>query len=282
MGDYSLIIYQNTFENIKTKDRGFPVEDQFYERENLAVVADGITRDPIGVSDLSSLPFDEMIKMYPSPSEGQLAAEVIVNSFKTFKGDLVEQLLEANKSVKELNDKYVKKCDYLENDYYGAVASCVYIDNNTLYWAYICDCGIIVYDKKGKIKFKTPDDKETISDPYIDKIGTSWNYPETRVIVRRDFRNNLNNVKNGICISYGALTGEESASSFIKIGSLLIDAEDIIVVYSDGITSLLYEKDFINKIINFDKMVFEEYIEQKSKENYNMYGKERTIVIMKK
>ncbi len=277
-----MIIYQNTFENIMTRNHNFPVEDQFYACDNLAVVADGITRDPIGTLDLSSLNVTEMIERYPRPSGAELAAKEIVNSFKVFKGDLVKQLIEANKRVKKLNEKHIKRCDYLENDYYGAVASCVYIDKNVLNWAYICDCGVIIYDKDGKIKFKTQDDKEIISDPYIDKIGVSWNNPETRVIVRRDYRNNLNNIQDGICVSYGAITGEENAKAFIRNGSLLIDDEDVVVVYTDGITNFLYEEEFINIITNFNSLKFEKYIENKSKENYDKFGKEKTIIIMKK
>ncbi len=102
-------------------------------------------------------------------------------------------------------------CDYLENDYYGAVASCMHIENNILDYAYICDCGLIIYDKEGNVKFQTEDEKELYSDPYINQIGIPWNLPEARVIVRRDYRNNLSNIKDGKCVSYGALTGEESA-----------------------------------------------------------------------
>ena len=45
----SEIIYRNTFENILTVNYDFPVEDCFYVGDNEAIVADGITRDPIGV-----------------------------------------------------------------------------------------------------------------------------------------------------------------------------------------------------------------------------------------
>ena len=47
----SEIIYRNTFENILTVDYDFPVEDCSYVSDNEAIVADGITRDPIGVGD---------------------------------------------------------------------------------------------------------------------------------------------------------------------------------------------------------------------------------------
>ena len=186
------------------------------------------------------------------------------------------------RSVKRLNDKYITECDYLENDYYGAVASCICIKDNILNYAYICDCGVIVYDKIGNIKFKTEDDKELYSDPYINNIGIPWNLPEARKIVRSEYRNNINKVVDGNCISYGALTGEESAINFIRSGQLKIEEGDIIIVYSDGVSYYLTDKEFINHIINFNKDSFEKYIEEKSKEDYEKYGKEKTLVMFKK
>ena len=277
-----MLVYNNTFENIKTKGINFPVEDQYYASDNEAIVADGITRDPIGISDFSKTTKREFLEKYPRPSGAELAAKEICRTFPETKGSLVDRLIETNKSVKRLNDKYILECDYLENDYYGAVASCICIKDNILYYAYICDCGVIVYDKEGNIKFKTDDDKEIYSDPFVNNIGISWNLPEARKIVRSEYRNNINKVVDGNCISYGALTGEESAINFIRSGQLKIEEGDIIIIYSDGVTYYLNDKKFINHIINFNKDTFEKYIEEKSKEDYDKYGKEKTLVMFKK
>ncbi len=277
-----MLVYNNTFENIKTKGINFPVEDQYYASDNEAIVADGITRDPIGISDFSKTTKREFLEKYPRPSGAELAAKEICRTFPETKGSLVDRLIETNKSVKRLNDKYILECDYLENDYYGAVASCICIKDNILYYAYICDCGVIVYDKEGNIKFKTDDDKEIYSDPFVNNIGISWNLPEARKIVRSEYRNNINKVVDGNCISYGALTGEESAINFIRSGQLKIEEGDIIIIYSDGVTYYLNDKEFINHIINFNKDTFEKYIEEKSKEDYDKYGKEKTLVMFKK
>lgn len=277
-----MLVYNNTFENIKTKGINFPIEDQYYASDNEAIVADGITRDPIGISDFSKTTKREFLEKYPRPSGAELAAKEICRTFPETKGSLVDRLIETNKSVKRLNDKYILECDYLENDYYGAVASCICIKDNILYYAYICDCGVIVYDKEGNIKFKTDDDKEIYSDPFVNNIGISWNLPEARKIVRSEYRNNINKVVDGNCISYGALTGEESAINFIRSGQLKIEEGDIIIIYSDGVTYYLNDKEFINHIINFNKDTFEKYIEEKSKEDYDKYGKEKTLVMFKK
>lgn len=115
-----MIIYENTFENIKTINCNFPIEDKLFSKNTLAVVADGITRDPIGIDDLSKISFVEMKKKYPRPSGAELAAIEIVNSFRNFCGIPSEQLKLSNQRVKDLNNKYIKECDYLQNDYYGA------------------------------------------------------------------------------------------------------------------------------------------------------------------
>ena len=161
------------------------------------------------------------------------------------------------------------------------MAACVSICETVLNYAYICDCGIIVYDRDGNIKFKSDDDKEIYSDKYIG-MGIPWQLPETRKIVRRDFRNNLSNIVDGKCVSYGALTGEEEAISFIREGSVALDNNDIVIVYSDGLSNYLKEASFINQVLNFEKESFEEYINQKAREDYDKYGREKTLVILKR
>lgn len=277
----NMLVYKNTFDNTKTLNFNFPIEDQFYASETEAIVADGITRDPIGINDLSTCSPKDFLERYPRPSGAELAAKVICDIFSKTDGSLMEKLIKCNECVRELNDKYISKCDYLENDYYGAVASCISIENCTLNYAYICDCGIIVYDRLGNIKFQTEDDKELYSDPYINKIGIPWNLPEARVIVRRDYRNNLSNIQDDKCVSYGAITGEKSAIEFIRTGQFQLSYGDIIVVYSDGFSKFLYDKDFISQILDFEKVEFERYIEAKSRLNYEKYGKEKTLVLFR-
>lgn len=274
-----MLIYKNTFDNMNTLSCNFPIEDQFYASETETIVADGITRDPIGISDLSTCSLKEFLDRYPRPSGAELAAKVICDTFSKTNGSLIERLIKCNESVRQLNNKYIKKCDYLEKDYYGAVASCISIENNVLNYAYICDCGIIVYDRFGNIKFQTEDDKELYSDPYINKIGVPWNLPEARVIVRSDYRNNLNNIQDDKCISYGAITGEKSAMKFVRTGQFELSDGDIIAVYSDGFTKFLHDRDFIRQILHFEKVEFERYIKTKSKLDYEKYGKEKTLVL---
>lgn len=276
-----MLIYKNTFDNIATSNCNFPIEDQFYASENEAIIADGITRDPIGISDFSLCTKQDFLEKYSRPSGAELAAKVICDTFSKTQGTLMEKLIECNKNVHILNEKYINKCDYLQNDYFGAVASCVNIENNILNYAYICDCGIIVYDQLGNIKFQTEDDKEKYSDPFIKNIGIPWNLPEARIIVRRDYRNNLDNIQNDKCVSYGAITGERDAIEFIRDGRLSLKNGDLILLYSDGFINFLHDKEFIKQLLNFNKEQFENYVTIKSEESYEKYGKEKTIVLFR-
>ena len=97
-----MLIYQNTFENTKTLNCNFPIEDQFYATDKEAIVA-----------DLNSISFTEMLKLYPRPSGGELAAKTITEAFKESNGTIKERLIACNNAVKELNNKYIKQCDYL-------------------------------------------------------------------------------------------------------------------------------------------------------------------------
>ena len=82
-------------------------------------------------------------------------------------------------------------------------------------------------------------------------------------------------------MSYGALTGEKEAEQFIRTGTLPLEKEDIIIFYSDGFASILKDNDFINEILHFNKEKIENYINKKSLENYDLYGKEKTMVLIK-
>lgn len=100
--------------------------------------------------------------------------------------------------------------------------------------------------------------------------------------MRKDFRNNLYNIQDGKCVSYGALTGEISANDFIRPGSIELVESDIVVVYSDGFSNFLHDTTFIEQILNFKKDEFEKYVNEISMSDYNKYGKEKTLVILKK
>ena len=140
-----------------------PPEDSMIVGGRIFCVTDGITRDPISPKNFINLSIEDSVKKYPNPSGARYASDIFCKSFvkslnkkipslKTIKNAFVY----GNKKAGELNKKYIKKADYLANDFFGYVAIGGVIYKNKLFWSGICDYGIIIYDKNGKIKFQTP------------------------------------------------------------------------------------------------------------------------------
>ena len=86
-------------------------------------------------------------------------------------------------------------------------------------------------------------------------------------------------IKDGKCVSYGAITGEDAVREFIRYGSFNLEKNDIVLVYSDGFTKFLHDGDFVEQIVNFDVLKFEDYVNKKALSDYSKYGKEKTIVM---
>ncbi len=61
-----------------------------------------------------------------------------------------------------------------------------------------------------------------------------------------------------------------------------LEKDDIVVIYSNGFTNILNLDEFIKQIIDFDKCKFEEYVNNKSLTDYEKFGKDKTLIIMKK
>ena len=50
-------------------------------------------------------------------------------------------------------------------------------------------------------------------------------------------------------------------------------------MYSDGFTKFLHDGDFVEQIVNFDVLKFDDYVNKKALSDYSKYGKEKTIVM---
>lgn len=263
-----IVMYAKTFS--KKGQWTFPLEDRFYASQDIAVVADGITRDSIGCPNLATASAEEIYRNYPNPSPAACAAEAVCTTFRKNRNLDLGNLMElANENIKAINANV--NCDYLENDYVGCVAAAAVIKGNVLHYSYICDCGVVVWNKEGRIKFKTKDDKAEI-DPYIDAaiVGEySWDLPAGRRLVREHYRNNLSNP-----FSYGALTGEESAKAFIRQGMVELEETDIVAVFSDGFTPYFTRSDFFQNLGNLDSYV-------QRLEGEKGLGREKTIIVVK-
>lgn len=266
-----------------------PHEDALSIKDNIFCVADGITRDPSSPLDFGSLSMEELLKNYPDPSPARMAADLFCQSFTEFlagkkksQASLKDGFIFANQRIRELNDRMNPSPDYLVNDYYACVASVCVINDEKLHWGYVGDCGLIVFDEKRNAKFQTPDGLENFL-AYMANHSGYWHDSERRKLIRSQFRNNPEQIIGGKCVSYGALTGEKRAESFFQFGTYKLSSGDLVVVYSDGFAKTIDAPGFYEKIISslIDHSVFLSFDKSLAQQDYEKFGKERTLVAIK-
>jgi len=247
-----------TKHNPNYKEFNRPKEDSFkyYSGKNriIVAIADGITRDLINGK-------------YPNPSPAKKAADIFCKSF------LEKQDFEyCNKNIAELNKSL--KVDYLENDFAACVAVGGIIENNKLKYGFITDCGVSIFDEKGKLRFGTenegPNSKGSIGEDVRKKYNSSFQEDKGRRIIRSKYRNNLSEP-----LAYGALTGEKVAMNYVRTGEQKVMKGDYIIFYSDGFYPILFSNKF-NISKEFNKL--ENYFDRISDK---IDGGEGTLVALK-
>ena len=237
-----------------------PSEDSFRYSEIkdriIVAVADGITRDMIN-------------GVYPNPSPAKISADLFCQSFLE-----KPSFSYCNQKIKELNKRQNFQVDYLGNDFWACVGVGGVITNRVLQYEFIADCGVIVYDKNGTLRFQTanegPNSKGSIDNDIRTKYNTGFNEDKGRVLIRSKYRNNIKEP-----LAYGALTGERSALKYVKKGKVKLQEGDYVIFYSDGFYSLTSSKKFnISQIFNT--------LENYSEENLNKIdGNEGTLVALR-
>ena len=268
---------------------GWPGEDffKFYinKDKKIFVVADGITRDPLGFKELpdlhSVLGEIEFGIEYPIPSPARKAAELFCESFISIciKSNRIGEekikgiLSKANRKIWKLNKNL--EVDYLTKDYAGCVGVAGIIRENRIYYGFVADCGLAIFDKKGRLKFRTKNEgpNEGIGKKIKIILGfkrLNWKDPEYRREVRKNFRNNSKEK-----LSYGAFTGEEEAMKFVKVGRKELEEGEYVLFYSDGAEKIIFKKGF-NIKRHFE--ILEDYFKKKDKE---IVGAEASIIALR-
>ncbi|MFA6504079.1 MAG: hypothetical protein WCT54_04050 [Patescibacteria group bacterium] len=266
-----------------------PPEDAMMYRDGAIAVGDGITRDASRDMDFKKRSIEELLKTYPNPSGARFAADLFCEAFtepgskNPDPSEIKKRFINANARIAKLNSKSIKRVDYLVNDFYGCAAAGVLISDGKLFWGVIADCGVIIYSKTGKTKFQSPNSMATFEKYTADgKITFKWETEEGRRLVRSQYRNNPTQTIDGVCVSYGALTGEKTAEPFICTGVQTIGKVDLIIVYSDGFEPLVKRPDFFKTVYNKSESIFEQKLIPFSlglaKVDYEKYGKERSLI----
>ncbi|MFH1711432.1 MAG: hypothetical protein ABH840_03930 [Nanoarchaeota archaeon] len=241
-----------------------PVEDAYsVSNDGKAIaVADKITRDPrrtpmlqFPKHKLDLLGYLGAVRFFANhPESGNDVSGLLCSLFRSrnWKEANCEEVRKEvggiNSAIGRLNEytklvNHWKEFDYLEHDIPGTVAAGAVEDNGKVNYFYIADCGIAVFDKYGNIKFKTknegPNSRGSIDYDVKKKFKTSFDVPEGRKIIRENYRNKPENP-----LSYGALTGEEEAMSYVRIGETVIQEGELLKGYSDGLEDVIGSKKF--------------------------------------
>lgn len=251
-----------------------PNEDFFLisEKYPIFVVADGVTQSS----------FKDGKYAYPAGARAasqifcQSVVEYIEDNFKPEKKIIEESFDFTNHRIWELNknEGMVGKLDYVVYDYFDTVGVAGFFVQNNLFYGYVGDCGLAVFDKNNDLKFQTKDGVKPSVESAIKK-HKNWDavsQNERTKILHRDFRNNPSGS------GYGSFTGEPGVKTYYKIGSLKPASADLIIFYSDGFVEYLKFPEFIKILRTEDKKALDNFTIKKAKEDNGRFGTDRTLI----
>lgn len=191
--------------------------------------------------------------------------------------ELIEESFNlANQRIRELNknEGICQKLDYFLYDYFDTVGVVGVIWKDSLFYGYVGDSGLVIFDRKNNLRFQTEDGVEPALKKARERYPDWENLTEAQKtkIFHRDFRNNPSG--NG----YGSFSGEEGVKKYYKIDYLIPNLGDLIVFYSDGFASYFQFPEFIEILRKGDKKALDDFTLSKAKENYKKFGTDRTLI----
>lgn len=214
-----------------------PQEDYFLAKNNIFIVADGITHDLIDGK-------------YPHPSDSflvaKMASESIFESLNSKIG-VEESFRYANKQIKKFQKNRELYKNREKNNYtFGAtVIAAAIFKNNKIYYGVLDDCSIAVFDRNFNDRLKLIPYVENSTKYLFQKYH--WQDPEGRKFWRKNIRNHQIKVGSKI-YGYGVLDGHGNYQPFLQTGEIELKSDDLICIYSDGFIKPLSDNKFMAKI----------------------------------
>ena len=257
-----------------------PNEDSllFSQKYPIFLVSDGVTQShfsngkyafPLGAKKAARIFCLESLKILEKRFEN-------LNSKKEIKDAFNDSFNYSNQKIKELNIEYGidKKFNYTDYDWFDTVSVSGIIKDNTLYYNFIGDCGLAIFDKNNKKKFQT---KDMVSPAVkrMKRLYPNWKTftsDKRSLIMHRDYRNNPN------LKGYGSLSGEDNASLYYSFGSKRLEKGDLIVFYSDGFFNHLKKEEFIKILRKRNRKELDSFVLKMAKEDHKKYGGDRTFI----
>lgn len=181
-----------------------------------------------------------------------------------------------NFRIKQLNknEGIDEKLDYLGYDWFDTVGAVGIISKNLLYYGYVGDCGLAIFNSKDDLRIQTRDMVSPVKER-ASKSYPNWdqlNPDQKAKIMRKEFRNRLDGK------GYGSFTGEEGVKKYYQINKLELNPKDLIVFYSDGFFDYLQIPEFIEILRNQDKKSLYEFTWKLARSDPYKYGTDRTLI----
>jgi serine/threonine protein phosphatase PrpC len=267
-----------------------PNEDFYLISEILPIfaIADGVTQSHFREGKFKG--------EYAFPAGAKVAAQIfcyttlefleknLPKQNKNFENLIKEAFNLANQKIKEFNisEGIDKKLDYFEYDWFDTVGITGFIVENTLYFGYVGDCGLAIFDKENKLKFQTKD-QVAEAKKFVKKLYKNWknfSFYKKTLILRKELRNRPDGR------GFGSFTGQEYVKKYYQIGKQNLREGDLVLFYSDGFLNYLKFPKFIKILRKMvrqahhkqDKKALDKFTFQKAKKSYRKYGTDRTLI----
>ena len=250
------------------------------KKHQIFIIADGVTQSQFLAGKYKG--------EYAFPAGAKMAAQIFCQSVlefleKNFNSKkkkfevLIKQAFDSvNQKIRKLNihEGLDRRLNYLEYDLFDTVGIVGFISGNSIYYGYVGDCGLVIFDKNNKLKFQTDNDV-LLAVKRAKKIYKNWQsflQEKQTLIFHRDFRNNPNGE------GYGSFSGEDGVKKYYKINKKVLEPGDLVIFYSDGFINYFKFKKFIEILRKQDKKTLNNFSLTKAKENHKKYGTDRTLI----
>ena len=201
-------------------DKGSSKEDTYLIEDNIFGVFDGF-------NSLNSFVGKD------GKTGGLIAAEIAKDEFSKNNKSLLNLTIEANRRIKKKNVLYKFDInDKNKRNLWGTIFAIVRIKSNSFEWVQIGDSLILtIYaDNTFKVLIKDYDHDKGLL--HIWKGLASQKKENIREIIDRGY---LTELRNKVNETYGCLTGEEKAVTFIKKGEENLKNIKHILLFTDGL-----------------------------------------------
>lgn len=192
--------------------------------------------------------------------------------------DLIKKAFDgANAKIHELNENegMEETHDWYTNDYFDCVGVAALLAKNTIYYGYVGDCGLAIFDRTSTLKFQTKDQvANSLHHKEMRKIAQQKSMDRKARIayIHKNFRNNPSGKY------YGTFSGEKGVKTYHVAGNQKLAKGDLVILYSDGFAEYLKSKEFLRIVRKGDKEALDDFAVLKALTSPAKFGTDRTLI----